>query len=93
MQNRCSTTELHPLNRTCMGLTGIEPATPPLSRVCSTNELQTLLVCFNDPIEDRLDDYPSLIIGGGPAAGSPTATLLRLHPSHKLKINEVLPEG
>ena len=30
-----------------------------------------------------VDTYRCLYFGGNPAAGSPTATLLRLHPSHK----------
>ena len=31
--------------------------------------------------------------GGDPAAGSPTATLLRLHPSHEPQSGERSPEG
>jgi len=31
--------------------------------------------------------------GGDPAAGSPTATLLRLHPSHQHRLGRLLPEG
>ncbi len=31
--------------------------------------------------------------GGDPAAGSPTATLLRLHPSHESHRGNRLPEG
>ena len=31
--------------------------------------------------------------GGDPAAGSPTATLLRLHPSHGSHRGKRLPEG
>jgi hypothetical protein len=32
-------------------------------------------------------------IGGDPAAGSPTATLLRLHPSHESQSGDRPPEG
>ena len=31
--------------------------------------------------------------GGDPAAGSPTATLLRLHPSHESQSGERTPKG
>ncbi len=34
-----------------------------------------------------------LLKGGDPAAGSPTATLLRLHPSHESRRGNRLPEG
>ena len=34
-----------------------------------------------------------LRIGGDPAAGSPTATLLRLHPSYQSDLRRLLPEG
>jgi len=34
-----------------------------------------------------------LLKGGDPAAGSPTATLLRLHPSHESHRGNRLPEG
>ena len=34
-----------------------------------------------------------LLKGGDPAAGSPTATLLRLHPSHHSLLRRLPPEG
>ena len=39
----------------------------------------------------RLDGAASLIKGGDPAAGSPTATLLRLHPSHRPYLRRLPP--
>ena len=33
------------------------------------------------------------VVGGDPAAGSPTATLLRLHPSHEPHRGNRPPEG
>ena len=37
--------------------------------------------------------YQSILLGGDPATGSPTATLLRLHPSHESLRGDRLPEG
>ena len=66
-----------------VGLTRLELVTPRLSSVCSNqlsyrpsdtsmkNNLLWILPIVN------------LSLGGDPAAGSPTATLLRLHPSHR----------
>ena len=39
----------------------------------------------------RQDGAASLIKGGDPAAGSPTATLLRLHPSHRPYLRRLPP--
>ena len=36
-------------------------------------------------------DLPCLQKGGDPAAGSPTATLLRLHPSHQSLLRDLPP--
>ena len=78
-----------------MGLGGFEPPTSPLSGVRS-NQLSyrpiTLAPLNNDKAFDQvicvgtqrfqLNLYYLLTYkGGDPAAGSPTATLLRLHPS------------
>ena len=67
-----------------VGLGGFEPPTSPLSGVRSNQlsyrpevamESSNLKGCSYNA--DRFD-----LQGGDPAAGSPTATLLRLHPSH-----------
>lgn len=39
------------------------------------------------------EDPGNFFKGGDPAAGSPTATLLRLHPSHESQSGERPPEG
>src|SRR5690606_41894985 len=66
-----------------VGLTRLELVTPRLSSVCSN------LLSYrpsDTSYEEQLvvDSCQSSIFrsGGDPAAGSPTATLLRLHPSH-----------
>ena len=69
-----------------VGLGGLEPPTSPLSGVRSNHlsyrpELKLLsdqVICCGCSRRE-LD---ALLKGGDPAAGSPTATLLRLHPSH-----------
>ena len=79
-----------------VGLGGFEPPTSPLSGVRS-NQLSyrpadrslNQADCVGAPV--RLD--PISFKGGDPAAGSPTATLLRLHPSHESQSGERTPEG
>ena len=76
-----------------VGLDGLEPSTPALSRRCS-NQLSyrpiryaRLKNIFNDTISVNTvlsqEPFGSLCKGGDPAAPSGTATLLRLHPSHE----------
>ena len=71
-----------------VGLGGIEPPTSPLSGVRS-NQLSYRPEPFPSFRPDNLRRAPALrqaahfLKGGDPAAGSPTATLLRLHPSHQ----------
>ena len=43
------------------------------------------------PLIRRFED--GLLKGGDPAAGSPTATLLRLHPNHRQDRRRILPKG
>ena len=69
-----------------VGLGGFEPPTSPLSGVRSNHlsyrpELDAVneLTCVDARAEIGV---AFLLKGGDPAAGSPTATLLRLHPSH-----------
>ncbi len=68
-----------------VGLGGFEPPTSPLSGVRS-NQLsyRPKSACVSSNLCGRSvngsDGYRK---GGDPAAGSPTATLLRLHPSHE----------
>ena len=80
-----------------VGLDGLEPSTPALSRRCSNqlsyrpasylqafvpkNELQRNDKCEHR--EERQTVRTALFKGGDPAAPSGTATLLRLHPSHE----------
>ena len=79
-----------------MGLGRFELPTSPLSGVRS-NQLSyrpadrslNQADCVGAPV--RLD--PISFKGGDPAAGSPTATLLRLHPSHESQSGERTPEG
>ena len=81
-----------------VGLGGFEPPTPRLSSVCSNqlsyrpsispNSTQTLAqaLIFSLAYKQSIGcEYLNEILlkGGDPAAGSPTATLLRLHPSHE----------
>jgi hypothetical protein len=91
-----------------VGLGGFEPPTSPLSGVRS-NQLsykpEVLYVCLIVPITvltarfyssnlcERLRDRLFIYKGGDPAAGSPTATLLRLHPSHEPQSGKRHPEG
>jgi hypothetical protein len=78
-----------------VGLGGFEPPTPRLSSVCSDQLSYRPGQGLHQP-RNGADlfywqvtcvDAPSYALkayfkGGDPAAGSPTATLLRLHPSH-----------
>lgn len=69
-----------------VGLGGFEPPTSPLSGVRS-NQLSYRPELKSDVNQAACVDareWGRLITlkGGDPAAGSPTATLLRLHPSH-----------
>jgi hypothetical protein len=67
-----------------VGLGGFEPPTSPLSGVRS-NQLSyrpALLPLRRVICVDAYARSTQLFKGGDPAAGSPTATLLRLHPSH-----------
>jgi hypothetical protein len=45
----------------------------------------------NDQTREIPKDFPCLQKGGDPAAGSPTATLLRLHPSHQSLLRDLPP--
>ena len=45
------------------------------------------------PDDPKVIDYSSLQKGGDPAAGSPTATLLRLRPSYRICLRPLPPEG
>ena len=80
-----------------VGLVGLEPTTPALSRRCSnqlsyrpkpvTND-QTYASAVSDnlPTTDKCERFKAFAYfqkGGDPAAPSDTATLLRLHPSHE----------
>ena len=77
-----------------VGRGGLEPPTPRLSSVCSNQlsyqpEIASSLfpsVFFYKKgyLDGTLEClHSSSLKGGDPAAGSPTATLLRLHPSHR----------
>ncbi len=77
-----------------VGPGGFEPPTSPLSGVRSSHlsygpgSLQTgrTMCCGRSR-------RPAVLKGGDPAAGSPTATLLRLHPSHEPHRGERPPFG
>ena len=45
----------------------------------------------NDQTRENPKVLPCLQKGGDPAAGSPTATLLRLHPSHQSLLRDLPP--
>ena len=80
-----------------VGLGGFEPPTSPLSGVRSNQLSYRPEASHVDQItcEDaRAERTRCLLLkGGDPAAGSPTATLLRLHPSHEPHRGERPPEG
>ncbi len=72
-------------NDKVVGLGGFEPPTSPLSGVRS-NHLSyrpSVLMMVQAISVDASTGRPFNKKGGDPAAGSPTATLLRLHPSHE----------
>ena len=85
-----------PWNQCCaivVGLGGLEPPASPLSGVRS-NQLSYRPVWYYSVCNKRLVCQTTCVgtcdralgvsrKGGDPAAGSPTATLLRLHPSHR----------
>ena len=85
-----------PVAEIVVGLGRFELPTSPLSGVRS-NQLSyrpadrslNQADCVGAPV--RLD--PVSFKGGDPAAGSPTATLLRLHPSHEPHRGKRPPEG
>ena len=87
-------------NQSMVGLVGFEPTTPALSRRCS-NQLSyrpshTLRgSSLEQPISCGYLAECSLFLlkGGDPAAPSDTATLLRLHPSHRLHLRQLPPYG
>ena len=77
-----------------VGLAGFEPATPRLSSVCSNQlsyrpvgqslkaDSEEKRVLTSLSVQGRSPGH-GLQKGGDPTAGSPTVTLLRLHPSHQ----------
>ena len=82
-----------------VGLDGLEPSTPALSRRCS-NQLSyrpiRVALKFKKPISVSIMQafrLTTLCKGGDPAAPSGTATLLRLHPSHETHRGRRPPEG
>ena len=80
-----------------VGLGRVELPTSPLSGVRS-NQLSyrpaVSLHCDQTDCEDASYAVTSFFFkGGDPAAGSPTATLLRLHPSHEPHRGKRPPEG
>ncbi len=64
-----------------VGLGGLEPPTSPLSGVRS-NRLSYRPALGFQRLLGEFAREKAFFKGGDPAAGSPTATLLRLHPSH-----------
>ena len=88
-----------------VGLVGLEPTTPALSRRCSNQlsyrpitrlqYLNTAILCFfQQPISvDVQQSCDSFQKGGDPAAPSDTATLLRLHPSYRSHLRQLPPYG
>ena len=84
-----------------MGLVRLELTTPRLSSVCSNQlsyrpESQSLKA--DREMEgltegDSHEENPDLQKGGDPTAGSPTVTLLRLHPSSQPLLGDRLPFG
>ena len=67
-----------------VGLGGLEPPTSPLSGVRSNRlSYRPESVVVGETVGGETRVVQVLVVkGGDPAAGSPTATLLRLHPSH-----------
>ena len=86
-----------PVEEIVVGLGRFELPTSPLSGVRS-NQLSyrpaVSLHCDQTDCEDASYAVTSFFFkGGDPAAGSPTATLLRLHPSHEPHRGKRPPEG
>ena len=76
-----------------MGLGGLEPPTSPLSGVRS-NQLSYNPTKYKNEKEKHTSidlEHFMLLKGGDPAAGSPTATLLRLHPNHQPYLRNLPP--
>src|SRR5687768_13711067 len=64
---------------------------PGPSRVLSTDARPVSAFCAAQVPKDRRPAYSRLQKGGDPAAGSPTATLLRLRPSHRARLRPLRP--
>ena len=92
-----------------VGLVGLEPTTLRLSGVRSNHLSYRPILTFSDgdrkevgcneltcvPVFGRTEVRPGLFLkkGGDPAAGSPTATLLRLSPNHRTRLRRRPPYG
>ena len=86
-----------------VGLGGLEPPTPSLSGTYSNQLSYRPMIrkvskkYKRKRRKNRSNKRPEFLKkslkGGDPAAGSPTATLLRLHPSHQPHRGERSPEG
>ena len=78
----------HEISEDLVGLVGLEPTTPALSRRCSNQLSYRPMAETNRPLPTTDKCGRSILNavfqkGGDPAAPSDTATLLRLHPSHE----------
>ena len=76
-----------------VGLGGLEPPTSPLSGVRSNRLSYRPALGCGQVVGEGARRRGGLFKGGDPAAGSPTATLLRLHPSHESLRGQRPPEG
>ena len=63
----------------------------PRSRMCSTGDVSGTFSLPSLRVAPGRPTYSSLQKGGDPAAGSPTATLLRLRPSHCARLRRLGP--
>ena len=61
------------------------------SRMCRTGDMSGTFSLPHLRVAPELPTYSSLQKGGDPAAGSPTATLLRLRPSHCARLRRLGP--
>ena len=61
------------------------------SRLCRTGDISGTFSLPPDQVAPAVPTYSSLQKGGDPAAGSPTATLLRLRPSHCARLRRLGP--